>query len=106
MATLTCKKRENFGPVIRENIIAKNLFNCCSVKNSTAKISVYTVLRSGNWKLKAETGNGKLKLETKTEKPNITILQGFVIAMAISTLCELPQLHSNKFTNVAQFMNL
>ena len=33
MATLTREKRENLGPVICENIIAKILF-CCAAKNS------------------------------------------------------------------------
>ena len=34
LATLTHEKRENLGPVIRKNIIAKILFTCCTVKFS------------------------------------------------------------------------
>ena len=34
MAPLTREKRENLGPVIHENKIAKILFTCCSAKIS------------------------------------------------------------------------
>ena len=34
LATLTREKRENLGPVICEDIIAKIMFTCCTVKFS------------------------------------------------------------------------
>ena len=45
VATLTHEKRENFGPVICENINAKIVFTCCSAKISYCEnFHVY-----GNW---------------------------------------------------------
>ena len=83
MATVTRKKRENLGPVIRENIIAKILFTCYSAKISYCEnFSVYGISSGGN----------DTTIHKKAWKPRIGIYHAFIVSNSFLTLSLAEQL--------------